>query len=111
MNPGDLNRRVHIKRVTEYQDDNGSFHEQWDTFAIRWASVRPSRGREAYINDQDLAEIDFVVSMRYDKTTAQITEKDVVYYGQKKLEITGLLDVEDDHKEIRLFCTQVRDGN
>lgn len=111
MNPGKLDKRVIIERVNELEDDEGSFYDNWTEYCKRWANVRPVGGREPYINDQRLAELDLVVTLRYDSKTATITEKDRVNYKGRKLEINAMVNVQEEDEELRLFCTETRDGN
>lgn len=106
-----LNKRIKFERVEELHDDQGSFYDHWIQFCKRWANVRPVRGREPYINDQRLAELDYVVTVRFDSKVAQLNEKDRIIYSGRKLEIDSIVDVEEKHDELRIFCTETRDGS
>ena len=108
MNPGELNKKIQIQALTQNVDAYGSVTAAYSTIFFRWAKVRPVRGREPYVNDQRLAEMDLVVSLRYDSDTRTISAKHRILYGSRELEIVGPpINVEEKNKEIRLFCKEL----
>lgn len=106
MNPGSLNKRIEIQAVTETEDGYGGITEAWATVFKRWANVRPVGGREPYINDQRLAELSLVVTVRYDSSTKTITPKHRIKYGDRYLEIDSVVNVQEQNQELRVFCNE-----
>jgi len=111
MNPSKLKDKVIIKALSQTTDSEGTVIDSYSEVFRRFAEVRPVRGREAYINDQFLAEIDFVVSMRFDGDTKNINAKHEIDYKGRRLRLIGEpINVENQDKELRLFCTVYADG-
>lgn len=107
MKGGQLDKRVKIQAPTETEGEYGGVDEVWVTKYERWANVRPVGGREPYINDQRLPELDLVVILRYDAKTKTITPKNRILYGNRVLEIESVVNVQEENKEIRLFCVEL----
>ena len=111
MNPGRMKDKVPINQLAQTIDAEGTVIDTYTQFIKRFADVRPARGREAYVNDQFLSEIDFVVSMRYDSQTKNITAKHEVDFKGQRLRITSPpINVENRDKELRLFCSRITDS-
>jgi len=111
MNPSKLKDKIIIKELTQTVDDYGTVLDSYAEVFRRFAEVRPTRGREAYINDQFLSEIDYIVSMRFDSDTSSITAKHEIEYKGQRLRLIGVpVNVENQDKEIRVFCTVYADG-
>jgi len=106
VNPGDLNHKVVIESITETSDSYGGIEESWSEAFKRWANVRPIGGREPYINDQNLAELDLVVTMRYDSSTKTITPKHRLKYKDRYLQIESIVNVQERDEELRVFCRE-----
>lgn len=107
MKSGQLSKRIHIQAPTETEGEYGGVEEVWATKYQRWANVRPVGGREPYINDHRLPELDLVVILRYDSKTKTITPKNRVLYSGRILEIESVVNVQEENKEIRLFCVEL----
>jgi SPP1 family predicted phage head-tail adaptor len=111
MNPSKLKDKVIVKALSQSVDVHGTVLDSYAEAFRRFAEVRPTRGREAYVNDQYLAEIDFVVSMRFDSDTSGITAKHELEYKGRRLRLIGEpVNVENQDSEIRIFCTVYADG-
>lgn len=111
MNPSKLKDKVTVRALTQTTDSEGTVIDTYSDSFKRFAEVRPTRGREPYVNDQFLAEIDLVVSMRFDGQTRNITAKNEITFKGQRLRIIGPpINVENQDKEIRLFCTRFADG-
>lgn len=106
MNPGELDKRVTIQHATVTDDADGAPVEGFADGFKRWAKVRPVRGREAYVNDQVLGELDLVIELRYDSKTKNIKNSDRVTYKGAVYEIESAVNVENQDKEMRLFCVE-----
>lgn len=111
MNPSRLKDRITVRELTQTADAEGTVIDTYTDAFKRYAEVRPTRGREPYVNDQFLDQIDYVVSMRFDGETRDITAKHEVTFKGNRLRIIGSpINVENRDQEIRLFCTRFADG-
>ena len=106
MNSGKLNKKVKILKPAESSGDYGGTDLTFTEVFKRWAEVRPVSGREPYLNDQKIAQTDYVVTMRYDSKTKTINEQYQISYDGKILEIESIINVRETDKEIRFFCLE-----
>jgi len=107
INPGALKDKVDVQELTQAAGASGSVVETYTTVFNRYAQIRPVRGREPYINDQRLGEIDLVVVMRYDSKTKAITPKHQLLYKGRILEIDSAINVEMKDQEVRIYCREI----
>ncbi len=65
---GALDQRITFREYTEVRDDLGGVTQTWADFAAVptvWASVNPSRGREAFEHDRENATASYKFIVRY----------------------------------------------
>jgi len=110
LNGGRLNKKVKVLKPTEASGDYGGTDLTFAEVFAHWANVRPVSGREPYLNDQRIAQTDYVVTMRYDKKTKTINQQYQFDYSGTILEIESIINVEERDKELRFFCV-VYDGD
>jgi SPP1 family predicted phage head-tail adaptor len=85
MNAGRLNRYVTIEEPTKTAV-YGERTLTWSTLAQVWAEILPASSREAYRQSQVVAEMSYLVRIRYrDDVTADMR----IAWGAKTLEIVG----------------------
>jgi SPP1 family predicted phage head-tail adaptor len=107
MELGYSKERVSFEQIVQTRDAEGTVIDTPKFMYKRWATVRPARGREAYVNDQFLPDIEYVVSVRYDSQTKLLTSHDQIRWKGKRLQITSQpINVEERNEEIRMFCTR-----
>ena len=107
MNPAILKDKVTFRKLSQTVDNEGTVIDSYTDSFNRFAQVRPARGREPYINDQFLDIIDFVVSVRFDGQTRALDGKYELIYKGQRLRIEGYpVNVENQDKELRMFCTR-----
>ncbi|HFR4183360.1 TPA: phage head closure protein [Bacillus cereus] len=103
------NKRIILqKKSTDYEtDEEGNPLEPWQDIVKVWAAVNPLRGREFWQAASVNAENTIRVEIRYRKG---ITNNMRILYGERILEITNVIDVEEKHKEMHLMCKEVLDN-
>jgi SPP1 family predicted phage head-tail adaptor len=102
---GKLTSKITIQRdCGKTRDAHGQPVENWEQFHECWAQIKPTSGRERYIDQQLLAEATHEVAIRY---KAGITPKMRVLYGSRIFDITVVHDIEERHVEMRLICKEL----
>ncbi|HFK1431591.1 TPA: phage head closure protein [Bacillus cereus] len=103
------NKRIILqKKSLNYEtDEEGNPLEPWQDTVKVWAAVNPLRGREFWQAASVNAENTIRVEIRYRKG---ITSDMRILYGERILEITNVIDVEEKHKEMHLMCKEVLDN-
>lgn len=62
-----LRSRVIIQIQRREEDDQGGSKHLWDTYAERWAEVRPLGGSERMVLGATRADLTHMVTLRYDE--------------------------------------------
>lgn len=103
------NKRIILQnKSSDYEtDEEGNPLEPWQDVVKVWATVNPLRGREFWQAASVNAENTIRVEIRYRKG---ITSNMRILYGERILEITNVIDVEEKHKEMHLMCKEVLDN-
>jgi SPP1 family predicted phage head-tail adaptor len=104
MRAGELRHSVSLQRVTETQSESGEITETWTTLATVRAAVEPLEGREQYLAQAVHATATTRVRLRY---YAGLTAKDRVLFGTRPLNILGITDPDERHRELILLCEEV----
>ena len=87
MNPGDLDRRIVIKRQTTTTQNNGERKVSLEAYATRWASVKYKNGKEGEEADEITSVQDVIFTVRHD---ANIDTTYVVSYNSKDHDIQSV---------------------
>ena len=101
-----LRRKITVQNVTESKDSYGQPIETWSTYAIRYADVMPTSGREYVTAQQRFAEEITLLRIRYDSTTKNITPKMRVKYGTRTLNIESAINEQELNKHIQILCRE-----
>ena len=101
-----LRKKITIQNVTESKDSYGQPIETWSTYAIRYADVVPSSGREYVAAQQRYAEEITLLKVRYDSLTKNIVPKMRVKYGTRILNIEAAINEQELNKHINLLCRE-----
>jgi len=101
-----LRKKITIQSVTESKDSYGQPIEAWSTYAIRYADVVPTSGREYVAAQQRYAEEITLLRIRYDSTTKDITPKMRVKYGTRTLNIESAINEQELNKHIQILCRE-----
>lgn len=91
---GRLDRRIVIKRPSDSTDDGyASVPGEPVGYATRWASWKPSNGREAFENRGIEAKAGGTFWLRYDTQTAGIAQTDVVEFSGRTWNIVAIQEI------------------
>jgi SPP1 family predicted phage head-tail adaptor len=105
---GNLRHRLEIQQPVGQDRDAaggkiGADRQAWSLWARVWGNVKPASGRKVWDADQVTPLRSHVVELRYRpglKPTMRIK------YGQRLLNIESIIDVEERHRDLELFCTE-----
>lgn len=94
MKAGTLNRRITIQRQGEPYDDGYTTQPGLlEDYATRWASWKPSNGREVFENQGAEAKAGGTFWVRWDSLTKGIKETDVVLFADRTWQIVGVQEI------------------
>ena len=104
MNAGRLKERITIQKATT-ANTYGERRHVWTTLATVWAEVLPSGSREVWRQSQIVADVSFVVRVRY---RADVTAAMRIGWGSKTLEIIGqpFEEMVDGSRMLTLSCRE-----
>lgn len=106
INPGNFCKRIKILRYLPEENPLGGEKTALKPVRTVWAWVHPIRGQELMEHYQDTNEIELRVTIRY---TKNISEKDVIEYHGRQLQITTIVDIEEAHVYLEIYCTESKD--
>lgn len=97
---------VYRQAATTSANTDGQIPEDGETFCTRWARVEPLRGRERLLAAQTQADIDYRVTLPYDRDTKTITPSDWIVLKQtsERLNIVRAFDPDLKQQEIECEC-------
>ncbi len=101
---GKLRHQITIQQQTTDQDVHGQTIETWTTFATVRASVEPLRGKEYFSVEQEYAQVDTRIRIRY---SAGILPKMRVLFGSKLYDIKSVINVEERNFHMELMCEEL----
>jgi SPP1 family predicted phage head-tail adaptor len=90
MRAGILDRRVVIESYTTAQDEVGEPVKSYTTLDTVWAQVRPLRGQERFVAQQEYAEVTTRFRLRH---RTDIDEKMRLVYGGDEYDIVAILEI------------------
>lgn len=102
MKSGDLHKRIEFQAPTESSDGFGGITTSWVTQFKKWTAVKPENWSEGFRNNQDMATVRGVLTVRSDPQTRLITSKYRAVYDSRVFNITGLADVNEAKRQISL---------
>jgi len=93
---------------TTAANTDGQIPEESDEYCERWARVKPLRGRERFLAAQTTADIDYIVTVPYDRWTKQITAKYwlIIKETSERLNIARAYDPDGTRHDIEMECKQ-----
>ncbi len=106
MRAGKLRHQVIIQRLvagSPQQKPSGEPDTSWTTYLTVSASVEPVTGREPFLAQEHLSEVDTKIRIRYrDGITADMR----VSFGSRYYNIRAILNFEERNRELLLLCSQ-----
>jgi SPP1 family predicted phage head-tail adaptor len=110
MRPGKLKHLITIqrRRRTETKDIYGGQVHVWDDFATAWARILPLSGRELISAQAAQNETATRFFIRY---LAGVDADMRIVYGGRNYDITGIIDTDEEHRELQIMTkTGVNEG-
>lgn len=101
-----LRKRITVQSVTESKDSYGQPLETWSTYAIRYADILPTSGREYVAAQQRFSEEITLLRIRYDSISKNITPKMRIKYGTRTLNIESAINEQELNKHIQILCRE-----
>jgi SPP1 family predicted phage head-tail adaptor len=105
----ELNKRIELQKVAE-SADSGGFGDAtptWSHFRNASAKIETTGAREFYRASQTFSQMTHLLTIRYLKG---LTTKHRVKYGTRIFGITGIINVNEDNRWLRLACLEAADG-
>lgn len=107
---GKLKDRVQLQSAVEASDDFSESIITWMTYDTVWANIKPFTGKEYYHSQQQVGQVEVVITIRY--RTGIIFGHRVVYVNTVKsitdnYEITGIVNRENKNEWLELLCKRV----
>ena len=106
LDAGRLKKRISIYGYQEITDDLGQKSTRIEKKASAWAEIKPVRGMEVLEYYRDANELQYKITIRY---RDGLTEKDVIVRGKKQYEINSLIDIDEEHVALEIYCTESKD--
>ena len=101
-----LRHRVTIQQPVKTVNARGGRTKSWADVWTVWAGIEPLSAREIEQNHQLEGEAEVRIVMRYRRG---ITTDMRIKYGDRYFKITGILDPDERHKELRLYVVETKD--
>lgn len=106
MRAGTLIKTVVISRYIETDNEYGEPIKSWvDLYEIR-ASVKQLNGTEKYLSNEKVALSTHQVGIRH----LDVTTKDKLVYKGINFDITSVIDVEEQGRELIILCKELLNG-
>lgn len=106
LDPGRLKNRIAIYGYAEEDDGIGGTKTVLEKKCSVWAELHPVRGQEFLEYYRDTNQLNYKITIRYRK---DITEKDVIVRGSRQFEINSIIDVNEEHVALEIYCTESKD--
>lgn len=106
LNTGRLNKRVEIWGYRNIENPLGGEKAVLEKKAAVWAEMKPTRGTEFLEYYKDANALQYKITIRY---RTGLTEKDVLVHGSRQFEINSIIDINEDHVALEIYCTERKD--
>ena len=109
MRAGSLNRRLHLQKMVEASDAEGSSIETWSDLDVVWAHINPFGAREQFAAGQPLERITHQITIRWrsDVTTRmRFLYRETPSATDRIFLIHTMLDSEEAHRQLDCLCEE-----
>lgn len=103
IDPGRLNKRITIMRYEDAPGELGDVVHRLVPYKRMYAEVRPLRGKEYLEYHKDTNSMEYKVTVRYQPG---ITEKDVIAFGKRQLEIESIININEGDHTLEIHCVE-----
>jgi len=105
MNIGRLRHRITLQRLTQTRNEYGETVEDWHTYAIRWAEVKPLSGKEQYLSQQVAAIATIEIWLRF-MSAINVADRVIDHRGHV-LDIVFIQDIGGRGTTMKLLCKEM----
>jgi len=99
---GDLKHIVTIQRKAESQDSQGGEIDVWVNILVTRASINPVTGRELYLDNHILNDVDQIIGMRF----TDIIPADRIIFGGRIFDVKKALDDEERKHRLTILARE-----
>lgn len=103
MRAGDLRRRITLQTRSSTRDAAGEPAHTWTDTVTTWADIQPLSGRELELAQAISNEVSHQVTIRY---RPGVTAAMRVVYQGNYFNILTVMDVDMQHKQLQMMCSQ-----
>ena len=100
---GELRHRIELQAPTVSTGEDGEASTTYKTYATVWAHVAPISGNERWRRELVGSTVIYRIYCRY---RDDVSTKDRVVWGGRVLEIVAVLDLNGDHKWLRIEAVE-----
>lgn len=104
MNPGRLNKRITIERLTRKKHENGEIIEDYEVFKTIWAEIKPVSGNQFFVAKQINSEISHNVYIRY---RSDLNPSMRIKFKDRAFEILYLMNVNEGNQLMQIYCKEL----
>lgn len=108
MNAGELRHRITFQKMSdETTNENGftlSDDEMWDDYITVWSAVYPLKGSEFWSAMAVHGENTVKFICRYNSSINSTLR---IIYNERIFDITGVIDVDERHKWLQIYASEV----
>jgi len=104
LHAGKLNKQVTIQYPAITRDSYGAETVVWTDLMTVWAQIKEHKGKEIYTSQQEHAEIDVEITIRY---KPRLNTKMRVKYGDRYFDIVSMLDGDFSKDKLTFGCKEV----
>jgi SPP1 family predicted phage head-tail adaptor len=112
MSSADYRHRVTLQQKGQAVDDEGfprSDDDAWDNVATVWAAVEPQTLRAHEFASAGANYVEKIVRVRI-RYRPGVTESMRVVYNGRVFRIEAVVDEQERHRELQLYCREVEAG-
>lgn len=103
---GHYNRTITVQTNTPVPGSAGDLVPGWSELCVRRARIVTGNGREVQ-QEQLQPQRPIVLGLPYDSVTKTINPRMRILLDSRQLEIESAVDVDNQHEEVQITCTEV----
>lgn len=107
LDAGRLNK---IVQIYGYEDTVDALNQRLTSLTLKhanvWAEIHPLRAYERIESNQTTDAVSYRIIIRY---KPDVTQKDVIVRGSRQFDITGMVDIDEQHVALELTCVEKKD--
>ncbi|GAB6171997.1 hypothetical protein JCM15765_14750 [Paradesulfitobacterium aromaticivorans] len=101
------NKRITLQQKTKTPDGQGGNTEAWSDLVTVWASIKTPKSQANWNREQAAEQsrqnTEYEFNIRYRNG---VTDELRVKYGTRIFTIQSVIDVDERHREINLYCSE-----